>query len=125
MSAEYVSVQPPAALRGRVLRLLGHREHASAGTGWSTRHLQSRFRDQVGLTPGTARRVLHFGRAAGLVGRGGAPLAAIAATCGYADQAHLTREFRALAGLPPAAFRAEVFASVQDLPPGPDQDRAS
>lgn len=97
----------------------------AAGTGWSTRHLQSRFRDQVGLTPGTARRVLRFGRAAGLVGRGRDPLAAIAAACGYADQAHLTREFRALAGLPPAAFRAEVFASVQDLPPGPGQDRAS
>lgn len=30
MSAEYVSVQPPVALRGRVLRLLGYREHASA-----------------------------------------------------------------------------------------------
>lgn len=97
----------------------------AAGTGWSARHLQSRFRDQVGLTPGTARRVLRFGRAAGLVGRGSDPLAGIAAACGYADQAHLTREFRALAGLPPAAFRAEVFASVHDRPPDPGQDRVS
>ncbi|MEJ8277642.1 helix-turn-helix domain-containing protein [Pseudonocardia spirodelae] len=99
----------------------------AAETGWSRRHLQDRFRTQTGIAPVTARRVLRFGRAAALVGAG-TPLAGVAAGCGYTDQAHLTREFRALAGITPGAFRAERaagFPSVQDLTPPTGQDRAS
>ncbi|GAA1869648.1 AraC family transcriptional regulator [Pseudonocardia alni subsp. carboxydivorans] len=97
----------------------------AAETGWSRRHLQSRFRSQVGLTPGTVRRVLRFARAAELVGGGRDPLALVAAECGYADQPHLSREFRALAGISPAAFRAEQFPFLHDAPPRPGQDRSS
>ena len=32
----------------------------------------------------------------------------IAADCGYADQAHLVREFQALAGMAPGAWHAEA-----------------
>jgi len=40
--------------------------------------------------------------------RGASSLAAVAAASGYADQAHLTREWTSLAGCPPAAWlRAE------------------
>ncbi|MEU7815917.1 AraC family transcriptional regulator [Pseudonocardia sp. NPDC049154] len=93
----------------------------AAETGWSRRHLLDRFRAQVGLAPKTAARVLRFERAAGLVVGGGpfgAPgpqpdLATVAAECGYADQAHLTREFRALAGVTPTAYRC---AFVQATP---------
>ena len=35
------------------------------------------------------------------------PLARVAATCGFADQAHMTREFRTLAGTTPSARRDE------------------
>ncbi|MCM3844720.1 AraC family transcriptional regulator [Pseudonocardia sp. DR1-2] len=97
----------------------------AAETGWSRRHLQSRFRSQVGLAPGTVRRVLRFARAAELVGGGRDPLALVAAECGYADQPHLSREFRALAGISPAAFRAEQFPFLHDAPPRPGQDRSS
>lgn len=76
-------------------------------TGWSRRHLLARFRDQVGLGPKTAGRVVRFQRASGLVLAGSAALAEVAASCGYADQPHLVREFRALAGVTPTAFRAE------------------
>ncbi|OLE21708.1 MAG: hypothetical protein AUG44_26830 [Actinobacteria bacterium 13_1_20CM_3_71_11] len=81
----------------------------AAGTGWSHRHLATRFRQQVGLSPKAFGRVLRFQRAVGLLG---APtrrtLAEIAATCGYFDQAHLNRDFRELAGATPTALRAEV-----------------
>jgi AraC-like DNA-binding protein len=41
-------------------------------------------------------------------------LAEIAARCGYADQAHLTREWRELAGCTPSTWLAEELPSVQD-----------
>jgi AraC-like DNA-binding protein len=49
------------------------------------------------------------------VAEAGAPyrLADLAVTCGYFDQAHLAREFRALAGCPPSQWLAEEFRNVQ------------
>ena len=43
-------------------------------------------------------------------------LADLAADCGYYDQAHLAREFRDLAGLPPSTWLAEEFRNVQAQP---------
>lgn len=88
------------------------------GTGWSRRHLLTRFRDQIGLAPKPAARVLRFRRAADLLvpgsGHGGGPgrptarsIADVAAECGYTDHAHLVREFRALAGCTPSQYVAE------------------
>ena len=93
----------------------------AAGTGWSGRHLTSRFRAEIGLTPKGAARVIRFDRARRLLVRNlagataGAPyrLADLAADCGYFDQAHLAREFRALAGCPPSQWLAEEFRNVQ------------
>ncbi len=95
---------------------VGVRELA-AGTGWSRRHLQERFRSQIGLTPKTAARVLRFRRAAGRLAPG--TLADVAADCGYADHAHLAREFRALAGCPPSQYLAEWGVPIPSSPPGP------
>lgn len=76
-------------------------------TGWSRRRLAQRFREQVGLTPKEAARVVRFARAADLIGRQeNHSLAAIAAHCGFYDQAHLNRDFRALAGCTPTEHRA-------------------
>jgi len=72
----------------------------AASLGRSHRHLVSRFRDQVGLTPKAAARVIRFHRAVPLL-RSGAPLAEVAAACGFYDQAHMNREFRALAAITP------------------------
>jgi AraC-like DNA-binding protein len=74
-------------------------------TGWSRRQLVTRFRDHVGVPPRTARRLLRFQRAVDLLARDdGARLAAIAQDCGFYDQAHLNREFRALGGGTPTDF---------------------
>ncbi|MFF2046022.1 helix-turn-helix domain-containing protein [Kitasatospora sp. NPDC058170] len=77
-------------------------------TGWSTRHLQERFRRETGLTPKAAARVIRFDRARHLLAGPLPPprLAELAVRCGYFDQAHLAREFRALAGCAPTAWLA-------------------
>jgi AraC-like DNA-binding protein len=92
----------------------------AAGTGWSERHLTSRFRAEIGLTPKAAARVIRFDRARRLLVRhltqpaaSGYRLADLAADCGYYDQAHLAREFRTLAGCPPSQWLAEEFRNVQ------------
>jgi AraC-like DNA-binding protein len=92
----------------------------AAGTGWSERHLTSRFRAEIGLTPKAAARVIRFDRARKLLVRNltehadaSYRLADLAADCGYFDQAHLAREFRALAGCPPSQWLAEEFRNVQ------------
>jgi AraC-like DNA-binding protein len=80
--------------------------------GWSHRRLIARFREQIGLTPKLLARVVRFDRAATALraptARG---LAEIAYDSGYADQAHLTREFRELAGLSPKRFRTAVTST--------------
>jgi AraC-like DNA-binding protein len=90
----------------------------AAETGWSDRHLRSRFSGETGLTPKAAARVIRFDRTRRLLQRrtaAGSPLllADLAADCGYYDQAHLAREFRGLAGLPPSTWLAEEFRNVQ------------
>jgi AraC-like DNA-binding protein len=93
----------------------------AAETGWSGRHLTSRFRAEIGLTPKAAARVIRFDRARHLLIRqaaadaaeNGYRLADLAAACGYFDQAHLAREFRSLAGCPPSQWLTEEFRNVQ------------
>ena len=85
-------------------------EDAAAEVGLSMRHLRRRCHAAVGYGPKTLQRVLRFRRFvaridAGLPsGQAAHDLAALAARVGYADQAHLTRECRALAGLTPVAL---------------------
>lgn len=95
------AVEPPSAVR-RAATLLA----AGAGVsttaeciGWTARTLHRRSLDAFGYGPSTLRRVLRFRRALGLAWRG-VPLSEVAALGGYADQAHLAREVRALAGAP-------------------------
>lgn len=63
------------------------------------------FREHVGLGPKLYARVRRFGRVLELVDGGRAvDWAAVAAACGYFDQAHFARDFRAFSGLTPTAY---------------------
>lgn len=93
----------------------------AAEIGWSRRHLGERFRREYGVSPKQTARVMRFERSHRLLRRADRPAPAdVAARCGYFDQAHLTREWRKLAGCPPTVWLAEELPSVQDgTPPGP------
>jgi AraC-like DNA-binding protein len=85
--------------------------------GCSPRHLITGFREQIGVSPKTAARILRFERAARRVRlRPGHSLAWIAASAGYHDQPHMTREFRSLAGVTPAAYRSASIPGYLGLP---------
>ncbi|WP_226357193.1 helix-turn-helix domain-containing protein [Pseudonocardia sp. ICBG601] len=71
--------------------------------GVTGRTLHRRCVATLGYGPAVARRVLRFRAAAALLYDGVAP-AAVAARTGYADQPHLSREVRALAGVSPASL---------------------
>lgn len=72
-------------------------------TGLSERQLHRRCLDAFGYGAKTLARVLRMNRALDLA-RSGTPFAEAATHAGYADQAHLTREVKALAGVPPGAL---------------------
>jgi AraC-like DNA-binding protein len=92
--------------------------------GWSRRQFTARFTRAAGLPPKTFARVLRFQRAKALLAAAGGPsLSEIALDCGYYDQAHLNRDFRAFAGCTPtelmarrlpAGYAAQEVAFVQD-----------
>lgn len=75
--------------------------------GWSRRHLVTRFRQQTGLAPKTAARVIRFATLLRRLTAGGAP-ARTAVECGYYDQSHMDRDFREFAGTTPGAYLARL-----------------
>ncbi|MBJ3808088.1 helix-turn-helix transcriptional regulator [Streptomyces flavofungini] len=82
----------------------------TAEVGWSHGYLVRRFTEQIGLTPKTSARVLRFHRAVGLLARGAVDLNEVTSACGFYDQAHLNREFRALADVTPGELAAARVA---------------
>ena len=76
----------------------------AAELGASLYQLIRAFKQTFGLTPESFRRQLRVERARALL-IGDSRLADIAANAGFADQSHMTREFRRLVGLTPAAYR--------------------
>jgi AraC-like DNA-binding protein len=83
----------------------------AASVGWSRRHLSARFGDEFGLSPKSAARVLRFERTCDLLGSG-LPIADAAAAGGYFDQAHLTNDWKRLAGVTPTVWLGDALRVV-------------
>jgi AraC-like DNA-binding protein len=73
--------------------------------GWSRKRIVARFREEIGLPPKRAARLLRFERARDLAETAERPdWARVAVEAGYYDQSHLINEFRDVTGRTPATF---------------------
>ncbi|HWD06997.1 MAG TPA: helix-turn-helix domain-containing protein [Amycolatopsis sp.] len=120
---------PPPPEVGAAWRLLCHSggslrvSDLASEVGWSRRHLAERFRTELGLPPKQAARVLRFERAGRLLRSAQfLDLASVAVAAGYYDQAHLSNEWRALAGCSPGTWIAEELPFLQDPEAGAAPD---
>jgi AraC-like DNA-binding protein len=87
----------------------------AAEVGWSHKHLITRFRRQVGLAPKTAARLVRFDGVWRRLDQHRPPdWADLARQAGYADQAHLIRDFRQFTGTTPTAFLAQTLPPDRD-----------
>ncbi|MGL4619567.1 MAG: DUF6597 domain-containing transcriptional factor [Chroococcidiopsis sp.] len=76
--------------------------------GFSTRHFNQLFRDQVGLTPKLFCRVRRLQQALDLAsGKDQVDWADVAIACGYFDQAHFIHDFRTFAHCTPTEYLAQ------------------
>jgi transcriptional regulator GlxA family with amidase domain len=75
--------------------------------GLSAFHLCRVFRQAVGITPHAYQTQLRVRRAKSLL-RAGLPIATVAVQTGFYDQAHLTRLFKRLVGLPPGRYISDA-----------------
>ncbi|HEX6343181.1 AraC family transcriptional regulator [Umezawaea sp.] len=99
-SARLRETPPDPTLAAVVAALREHRVPEVADRlGVGARQLHRRSLAAFGYGPKVLARVLRFDRAVGLAWSG-VPFAEIAHRTGYADQAHLSREVKDLAGVP-------------------------
>ena len=77
-------------------------EAIASQLGWSRKHLAARFRDEIGLSPKTVAQMMRFNLALAHARRQTCGWAELAGLCGYADQAHLVRDFNRFSGSPTA-----------------------
>jgi len=82
-------------------------EGLSSLTGIGLRQIERQFREEVGLSPKTFSRIIRLQAALRGI-RDGRPLSEVALSCGYYDQAHMTRDFRQLAAMSPGAWQAHA-----------------
>lgn len=90
------------------------RQALAAVLGWTPRHLQRRVRQLTGLRPGEVERMLRTERALLAMRDADASALEAALLTGYADQAHFSREARALYERPPTALRQHARRKAQD-----------
>ncbi|MBL0938923.1 MAG: AraC family transcriptional regulator [Gemmatimonadaceae bacterium] len=79
-------------------------DDVAATIGVHVRTLQRRFTKQVGVSPKRLARTVRFHHVCQAWRRDPDTLARVAADCGYCDESHLVRDFRAFVGEPPATF---------------------
>ncbi len=103
-----------AAVAGAVTHIEGSNGRATVGelahaVSFSERQLQRRFQKAVGLSPKQFARIRRFRSCVGnMIAESPDAWGTVAVRFGYSDQAHLTREFSKLSGLPPTALEPYI-----------------
>jgi PAS domain S-box-containing protein len=82
--------------------------------GLSARSLQRKFRAVFRLSPLQYVRRVRINKASNLLVTTSMGISAVAASTGFADQSHLTREFVRCVGTTPKAFRARYYHAEDD-----------
>jgi AraC-like DNA-binding protein len=88
---------------GGLVRIRGLADRLS----WSSRQLQRRFRDAVGISPKLFCRMQRFQRVFAAMDRPDSTWVGAAMDCGYYDQAHLIRDYREFSGKTPTSLLAQ------------------
>jgi AraC-like DNA-binding protein len=85
--------------------------------GYSHRHFNQLFAEEVGLTPKRFLRVRRFQRVITSISKQSlVNWADLALRCGYYDQSHFTHDFRSFCGLTPTAYLAHRTAHLNHVP---------
>ncbi|MEY2473313.1 MAG: hypothetical protein QOK28_2642 [Actinomycetota bacterium] len=92
----------------RADRMILRVDELATYAGMSVRLLERRFVDHVGLSPKAVIRRFRLQEVVERARLGKVDWAALASDLGYSDQAHLTRDFRAVVGVPPATFHHQA-----------------
>lgn len=93
--------------------------------GGDMRRLQRLFKKHVGMSPIKLRRVMRANDAKRMMDADPEmPLAEVTYQCGYYDQAHFNREFKAMFGLTPTTYRSSLRDAPECWMALPDQIRA-
>lgn len=100
-------------------------EEIARRLSWSRRRLERRFAEAVGLPPKSLCRIERFQHVVASLADDARPrLVDLAIDAGYADQAHLAREFRELAGIPVTRYLAEQHPLSDAITGGSPPDKA-
>lgn len=90
-------------------------DHLADMAGISSRQLERRFLNEVGIGPKLLGRILRFQQVFRAVERCNAGWAPVALECGYYDQAHLIRDFNQFAQQTPSVLFAEQSQLTQSF----------
>lgn len=94
-------------------------KEAAALAGVHPRSLERFFRSHFTITPKQFIRIARLNAAAlQLVGRHHESMAGVAQECGYADQAHMAREFKRMTDRTPRMINPEYTGRIEGDPPG-------
>jgi AraC family transcriptional regulator len=107
--SEGLTFEQDRAVRGYVHDHLAETvslDHLAAVAGLSRFHFVRKFRATFGTTPHAFVLQQRVERARTMLERTRTPLPDIAASCGFADQPHLTREFKKRIGVTPGRYRS-------------------
>jgi len=114
-------LSPAQGLANAAVRMLTASPQVRAGAavaaelGTSERTLQRALRGTLGLGPNDVARRIRSQDVVRRLSEPGANMSAIAADLGYADQAHLINEFRAVSGTTPGRYVRTVRAADAQL----------